>query len=66
LGDRGLVRDGYCADLVLFDPRVIADAATYEDPKIPARGVLNVFVNGVSVWSNGETTGQRPGAFLTH
>jgi N-acyl-D-amino-acid deacylase len=66
LAHRGLVRDGYYADLVLFDPQVIVDVATFEDPKSPARGVLNVFVNGVSVWSNGESTGQRPGAFLTH
>ncbi len=66
LTDRGLVCDGYYADLVLFDPQVIEDVATYEDPKSPARGVLNVFVNGVSVWSNGEPTGHRTGVFLTH
>ena len=60
------MRDGYYADLVLFDPQVIEDVATFEDPKRPARGVLNVFVNGVSVWSNGEPTGHRTGVFLTH
>ena len=66
LKDRGLVREGYQADLVLFDPLAIEDTATFDDPKRPARGVHAVMVNGLSVWSNGEATGHRPGVFLTH
>ena len=52
------------ADLVLFDPDKIEDAATFEDPVQPARGVHHVLVNGVPVWADGSVTGQRSGKFL--
>ncbi|MFA7237217.1 MAG: amidohydrolase family protein [Phycisphaeraceae bacterium] len=46
LKDRGLIRDGYFADLVLFDPRTIEDRATYVNPAQPPAGIRYVFING--------------------
>lgn len=64
LTDRGLLREGAYADLVLFDPAAIADAATFEAPMTPAPGVLQVWVNGRAVWKDGAPTGNRPGRAL--
>ena len=50
LADRGLVREGAYADLVLFDPARVRDRATYEDPRRPADGIERVFVNGRQAW----------------
>ena len=54
--DRGVVREGAYADLVLFDAAEIADVATFDDPKQKARGISHVFVNGSVGYSNGEVT----------
>ncbi len=64
LTDRGVLRPGAYADLVLFDPSTIADAATFDKPKTPATGIVEVFVNGRSVWRDGRATGNRPGRAL--
>jgi N-acyl-D-amino-acid deacylase len=64
LKDRGSLRRGAYADLVLFDPATIADRATFEQPKLPAAGIAYVFVNGRAVWSDGAATGARPGRAL--
>jgi N-acyl-D-amino-acid deacylase len=64
LKDRGVLREGAYADLVLFDPNTIADAATFAKPKTPAKGIAEVFVNGRSVWKDGHATGNRPGRAL--
>jgi N-acyl-D-amino-acid deacylase len=64
LTERGVLRAGAYADLVLFDPATIADAATFEKPKTPATGIAEVFVNGRSVWKDGRATGNRPGRAL--
>ena len=64
LTDRGVLRPGAYADLVLFDPATIADAATFERPKMAAKGIAEVFVNGRSVWRDGHATGNRPGRAL--
>jgi N-acyl-D-amino-acid deacylase len=64
LHDRGLVRAGYKADLVLFDSSRVIDRATFKDPELVAEGVKLVFVNGVEVWSEGKATGERPGQAL--
>lgn len=62
--DRGLVREGMIADLVLFDPERIIDRATYERPHQLSEGVQHVFVNGVAVVSEGRHTGAKPGRAL--
>jgi len=62
--DRGLLREGYAADLVLFDPQAIIDVGTYEDPKHPPKGIVRVLVNGVPVVEHAKHTGARPGRVL--
>lgn len=64
LARRGLVREGYHADLVLFDPQRIIDKATFSEPTLPAEGIEKVWVNGVLSFAAGEPTGQRAGRFL--
>ncbi|GLZ38806.1 D-aminoacylase [Actinokineospora sp. NBRC 105648] len=61
LADRGLVRPGHAADLVLFDPETVAERATYDQPRQAATGIPHVLVNGVPVISDGEPTGELPG-----
>ncbi len=61
LRDRGLLREGMYADVVVFDPATIADRATFEKPHQLAVGVKYVFVNGVAVVSDGKHTGAKPG-----
>ena len=62
LMDRGLVRPGAAADLVILDPAVVADPATFADPHQYARGIDDVVVNGVAVLRSGHLTGAAPGA----
>ncbi len=62
--DRGLLRAGMIADLVLFDPKTVIDVGTYEDPKHPPKGIAQVFVNGTAVVEQGKHTGARPGRAL--
>jgi N-acyl-D-amino-acid deacylase len=64
LDKRGLLKPGYFADIVVFDPRTIRDHSTYEKPHQFSTGVQHVFVNGVAVLSNGEHTGATPGRVL--
>ena len=64
LRDRGLIRVGHAADLVLFDPATIRDTATFEQPRSPAAGIEQVYVNGVAVVSAGRHTGALPGRAL--
>lgn len=61
LDRRGLLRQGYFADVVVFDPQTIADHATFEKPQQYATGVSQVFVNGTQVLRDGEHTGAKPG-----
>ena len=58
---RGMLKEGYFADVVLFDPETIQDHATFVEPHQYATGVKHVFVNGVHVIENGEHTGATPG-----
>ncbi len=62
--DRGLVRPGMMADLVVFDPATVADVATFERPNRYSIGVRHVFVNGKAVVANGAITNERPGRAL--
>ena len=64
LTDRGLVRPGYAADLVLFDPDTVTDTATFDEPRSPARGIPYLLVNGVPVIDDGRPTGALPGHSL--
>lgn len=64
LDHRGLLKEGYFADVVVFDPKTIADKATYESPHQYAVGMKQVFINGVQVLKNGEHTGAKPGRAL--
>ncbi|HEV2133234.1 MAG TPA: D-aminoacylase [Terracidiphilus sp.] len=64
LPQRGLIREGYFADLVLFDPETICDTATFSDPIQPARGIEAVWVNGVLSYTASGATGERAGSFL--
>jgi N-acyl-D-amino-acid deacylase len=61
LRDRGQLKAGYFADVVLFDPAKIQDHATYDKPHQYATGVRHVFVNGVQVLKDGEPTGAAAG-----
>ena len=61
---RGLVKEGYAADVAVFDPATVSDAATFEKPHAYALGVPYVLVNGVVVVRKGEQTSARPGQVL--
>ena len=62
--ERGLVRPGWFADLVVFDPERICDQATFENPCTPATGIDYVLVNGQCVRHKGQDTGVRSGCFI--
>ncbi|MGA9769862.1 MAG: D-aminoacylase [Blastocatellia bacterium] len=64
LADRGLIRKGMKADLVLFDAKRVIDRSTFKEPQLLSEGIEQVFVNGEPVWENGKTTGRLPGAVL--
>jgi len=66
LEQRGQLREGNWADIVVFDPETIRDPATYNDPHHYAMGIPHVLVNGVPVIKDGEHTGAKPGAALRH
>jgi N-acyl-D-amino-acid deacylase len=65
LDHRGFLKEGMFADVVVFDPAVIADRATVEKPHQYAVGMKHVFVNGVQVLKDGEHTGAKPGRPLS-
>jgi N-acyl-D-amino-acid deacylase len=64
LRDRGSLKPGMAADVVLFDPATIADHSTFARPMQFATGVRDVFVNGVQVLKDGQPTGAKPGRFV--
>ncbi|MBA3765509.1 MAG: D-aminoacylase [Acidobacteria bacterium] len=64
LRDRGLVREGFAADLVIFDDTTIGDRATFEQPHQYPVGISYVIVNGETVFMSGQMTGARPGMAL--
>ncbi len=61
LRDRGLLRAGMFADVIVFDPETVIDTATYTDPHHLSVGIRDVFVNGTAVLRDGEHTGALPG-----
>ena len=62
--DRGILREGAIADIAVFDLEKVRDVAEYTDPHHYSEGMIHVFVNGVTVVSGGDFTGQRPGRVL--
>jgi N-acyl-D-amino-acid deacylase len=64
LRDRGVIREGAYADLVLFDPAAVADRATPQEPHLASAGILGVWVNGIQVYDGGKATGAFPGRVL--
>ncbi|HUC78128.1 MAG TPA: D-aminoacylase [Vicinamibacterales bacterium] len=64
LADRGLIKEGFAADLVIFDPATVADRATFSDPFQYPVGISTVIVNGRVVLDNGRHTGERPGVVI--
>ena len=66
LKDRGTIRAGLKADLVLIDPDKVLDQSTMTQPMLEPIGILYVLVNGAVVVDGGNVTGERPGAILRH
>lgn len=64
LNDRGLIREGMKADLVIFDPKRVIDRSTFKEPLLLSEGIERVFVNGEPVFENGKPTGRLPGAVI--
>jgi N-acyl-D-amino-acid deacylase len=64
LEGRGALREGAYADVTIFDPGGVDEAATFERPIQPAKGIGTVIVNGAVVWQDGKPTGARPGRVL--
>lgn len=64
LKDRGTIKEGMKADIVLFSPATVIDNSTYEKPQLLSSGIEKVFVNGVMVWDGTKATGARPGRVL--
>jgi len=62
--DRGLIKEGYAADLVIFDPETVSDRATFEQPHQFPIGIPYVIVSGEAVIEQGRDTGARPGQIL--
>jgi N-acyl-D-aspartate/D-glutamate deacylase len=62
---RGLLKPGFAADLVLFDPQAITDNATIEQHDLLADGIAGVWVNGELVWDRQRATGAKPGVFVS-
>ncbi len=61
LPDRGVIREGACADITIFDAEKVAEASTFSKPIQPAHGIDTVIVNGEPVWRGGKPTGALPG-----
>ena len=64
LTDRGVLKQGMWADVVVFDPETVRDLATFDDPNRLSEGMEYVLVNGVPVIENGKMTGALPGKVL--
>jgi N-acyl-D-amino-acid deacylase len=65
LPDRGVLGAGAWADITIFDPETVAEAATFQQPIAPSHGIDTVMVNGQVVWREGKSTGARPGRVLS-
>ena len=61
IAGRDLLREGYYADITVFDPRTVADNGTFQTPGVVATGIERVMLNGEWVWADGKPTGAHPG-----
>jgi N-acyl-D-amino-acid deacylase len=64
LADRGMLKEGFAADVVVFDEQQVDEAASFTRPIRAAKGIDTVIVNGAVVWADGKATGARPGQVL--
>lgn len=64
--DRGLLKEGMWADIVIFDVEKIEDTPSYEKPAQACKGIVQVYVNGVLTAENGKHTGASAGKVLRH
>jgi N-acyl-D-amino-acid deacylase len=64
LPDRGVIKEGMWADVVVFDPETVRDLATFDNPNQLSEGMAHVFVNGVAVIADGKMTNALPGKVL--
>ncbi len=64
LEDRGVLAEGYRADITVFDPSTVIDVATFDDSERPSRGITHVFVNGNHTFRDGVQTPARAGRFI--
>ena len=62
--DRGLLREGFWADITIFDPDTVIDRSTWREPALFSEGIIHVLVNGEAVLADGRMTGALPGRFL--
>ena len=65
LEGRGVLKPGAHADITVFNPDTIIDAADFKNSTRPAVGIHTVIVNGLPIWRDGRPTGERPGRVLT-
>jgi N-acyl-D-amino-acid deacylase len=63
--DRGVLKEGYAADVTVFDAGTVDEAATFARPIQPAKGIEAVVVNGEIIWRDGRATGARPGRVVS-
>jgi N-acyl-D-amino-acid deacylase len=64
LTDRGVIKKGMKADLVIFDPSRVIDRSSFKEPQLVSEGIRLVMVNGQPVWDRDKTTGRMPGAII--
>ena len=64
LADRGVLKEGFAADITIFDAGAVDEAASFAKPIQPAKGIDRVIVNGEIIWRGGKPTGARPGCVL--
>jgi len=62
---RGLIKEGYYADLVLFEPNTVADQSTLDQPTALSKGIAMVLINGSITYQQGQCTSARPGVFIS-
>jgi len=64
LDDRGLIREGMKADIVIFDAKRVIDRSTFKEPQLLSAGIERVIVNGEPVWERDRVTGKLPGRVI--